>query len=216
MNMVEEYKLKRILDQTIKRDSFNSDNTYLIRSLYFDSINDKDYFEKMDGVENRRKIRIRIYNCSDDFIKLELKQKTGQYQLKRSLRISREDAIKLINREYSCLLKYDDPFAAEIYTIMSLEMYRPVCVVDYDRRAYYADENDIRITIDSNIRASESNFNIFDKDLLTVPVNDPSKIILEVKYNRFLLSYIKDILSIVDKSETSNSKYVMARINYGG
>ena len=48
---------------------------YLIRSLYFDTINDDALEEKIAGVGNRKKYRIRIYNFSDRVIKLECKSK---------------------------------------------------------------------------------------------------------------------------------------------
>ena len=40
--------------------------------------------------------------------------------------------------------------------------------------------------------------------------------VLEVKYNRFLPSYIKLALNVSDKLETSVSKYVLARRYSGG
>ena len=42
-------------------------------------------------------------------------------------------------------------------------------------------------------------------------VTDPALAILEVKYNGFLLSYIKDLLQSCSVSETSASKYGMSR-----
>ena len=35
--------------------------------------------------------------------------------------------------------------------------------------------------------------------------------VLEVKYNGFLLSYIKDLLDLVERSELSVSKYCLGR-----
>ena len=43
------------------------------------------------------------------------------------------------------------------------------------------------------------------------PVMDPCCLVLEVKYNGFLLSYIKDLLNLVERSELSVSKYCLAR-----
>ena len=40
---------------------------------------------------------------------------------------------------------------------------------------------------------------------------DPFNLVLEVKYNGFLLSYIKDLLDQVERSELSVSKYCLAR-----
>jgi hypothetical protein len=36
-------------------------------------------------------------------------------------------------------------------------------------------------------------------------------VVLEVKYNGFLLSYIREMLNSVNKSELSVSKYMLAR-----
>ena len=53
----------------------DENNEYIIRSLYFDTINDDALMEKIAGVGNRKKYRIRIYNFSDRVIKLECKSK---------------------------------------------------------------------------------------------------------------------------------------------
>ena len=54
-------------------------------------------------------------------------------------------------------------------------------------------------------------FNIFDKNLQTYPVYPMGNTILEVKYNGFLLSYIKDMIGTIDCNESASSKYCMAR-----
>ena len=94
---------------------------------------------------------------------------------------------------------------------MQINGYTPKTVVEYDRMAFIAKENKIRITIDRNIRATEANMNLFDERLCLYPVLDPFNAVIEVKFNGFLLSYIKSILSALDKSELSVSKYCLAR-----
>lgn len=200
-----------MLNELMIQDPHNGANGYVIRSLYFDSVNDRDYEEKEEGIMLRRKIRLRNYDPKQKNAKLEMKQKEGSNQLKRSLTISREDAIELTKGNYSPLLKYDNPFAAECYGVMHMHCYRPKAVVQYNRQAYIAKENNIRITFDNNIIASESNFNIFDENLQLYPVFSKNNVVLEVKYNGFLLSYIRDFINAVDKSETSVSKYSLSR-----
>ena len=39
----------------------------------------------------------------------------------------------------------------------------------------------------------------------------PFQMVLEVKYNGFMLSYIKNLLDMVERSELSVSKYCLAR-----
>lgn len=199
------------LEQFLIQDEHNGPFGYRVRSLYFDSIYDNDYFEKLDGVELRRKIRLRVYDPSNDFALLEMKQKQGPYQLKRSLRVTREDAQELILGNYTPLLKYHEDFAAECYALMHAQCYRPKTVVEYNRKAFIAKENKIRITFDNQIVSNECDYNIFAPDLILNPVLDPFLVVLEVKYNGFLLDYIKSLLDNVQKSELSVSKYMLAR-----
>jgi SPX domain protein involved in polyphosphate accumulation len=183
----------------------------MIRSLYFDSLDDKDYHEKEDGVEVRRKIRLRIYEPNSSFALLEMKQKQGAQQKKRSLRLNQKDAKELIKGNYSVLLKYEEPFATECYALMNMLCYRPKTVVTYRRKAFVARTNDIRITFDHHIIGTESNFDIFSDSLLENSLLDPYLGVLEVKFNGFLLGYIKDIINECDTSEVSVSKYCLGR-----
>ena len=211
MTIADGQKLCGLLGSVMTEDEHNGDSGYRIRSLYFDTLQESDYNDKIDGLELRRKIRLRIYDPNADFAMLEEKKKEGAYQLKRSLRISRADAEQLIKCNYSVLLNYDKPFASELYGIMQSRCYRPKAVVDYQRRAFIANENHIRITLDHHIVATEAGFNIFSQNLNQYPVLDQFNAILEVKYNGFLLSHIKSLVNTADRSELSVSKYCLAR-----
>ena len=177
------------------------------------TLNNDDFYNKIDGLEVRRKIRLRIYNPDDDFAYLELKQKQGNYQQKRSLRLTKEEAVRLINKDYSVLLEKGDKFALEMYSIMSRNHYVPKTINQYRRKAYVVEENSTRITFDSDIRATETSFDLFDKNLLLNPVFDQNHVVFEVKYNGFLLSYVKDIINSIDRIQTPVSKYCLGRTN---
>ena len=142
---------------------------------------------------------------------LEMKQKQGPNQLKRSLRVTREDALRLARGDYGPLLRYAEPFAAECYGMLHCHCYRPRTIVEYRRRAFIAKENKIRITFDSRIEATESCLDLFSPRLNMNPVLDPYCAVLEVKFNGFLLSYLRQLINSVDKSELSVSKYALAR-----
>lgn len=217
IGLEDSHKLSNYLEKMLIKDKHNGIDGYIVRSLYFDTIHEKDFSEKEDGVELRRKIRLRIYDPKDKFAFLEIKQKQGNNQLKRTLKVTKEDAQELIKGNYSVLLKYEEKFAQECYVIMNTQMYRPKSVVQYNRKAFIAKENSIRITFDSNIIATETCFDIFSENLNMYPVFSKYNTVLEVKYNGFLLSYIKDMLETVQKSELSVSKYCLARtatLNY--
>lgn len=205
--------LSHKVSQVMLSDSHNGTHGYTIRSLYFDTPFDDDYFEKQAGVELRRKVRLRCYDPNADYAMLELKQKQGVQQMKRSLKVSRDDAKSLIEGDYTVLLKHSEPFAIEMYGLMQSRSYRPKTIVEYNRKAYIAKENKIRITFDNKIVSTESSFNLFDTHLNMNPVLDPYDVVLEVKFNGFLLEYIKELINSTDKSELSVSKYVLARQN---
>lgn len=205
------YRYSWNLAKLMIEDPHNLGDGYSIRSLYFDSLDDRDFQEKLDGVELRRKIRLRCYSPDSDFALLEIKQKEGTMQKKRSLRLSRGVAARLTQGDYSGLLTCPEPLARELYAVMNIHGYRPCAVVEYRRRAFIAKENKIRVTFDHHIVATESHFDIFDRALAQYPVQDTSLVVLEVKYNGFLLSYIKDMLRECSTGEISVSKYCLSR-----
>lgn len=205
------YRLADLLSQVMLRDEHGGSTGYRIRSLYFDTLNENDFYEKLECVELRRKLRLRIYDPDANFAMLEMKQKQGAYQRKRSLRLHREDALQLAAGHYGVLLAYADPFAAECYGLMCRMCYRPKTIVEYQRQAFLAKETRIRITLDHHIMATEACFDLFAPALNLYPVLDPFNAVLEVKYNGFLLSYIKAAVSQANRSELSMSKYCLAR-----
>lgn len=205
------YQLSHRIGKIICEDSHNTGDGYPIRSLYFDTIEDKDFCEKEAGILLRKKLRLRNYGAASDMAVLEMKQKQGNLQKKRSLCMKKEDARRLIQRDYGVLRRYPEEFAAECYSLMTSLCYIPKTVVEYRRRAFIAKENSIRITFDHHITGTESNYDIFSPVLLQYPVLEPYLVVLEVKFNNFLLSYIKDALQECGIGETSVSKYCLAR-----
>lgn len=199
------------LSQVMLEDRHNGAAGYSIRSLYFDTLDESDYYDKLNGLELRRKLRLRCYGPEADFAMLEMKQKEGAYQKKRSLRLARADAERLIRGEPSVLLRCGEAFADECYGLMQRLCYRPKAVVEYRRRAFIAKENHIRITLDQDIIATEASFDLFSAHLPMYPVLDPFHVVLEVKYDGFLLSYLKSLVNLADRSELSVSKYGLAR-----
>ena len=205
--------LKNKLSQVMKEDSHNGENGYLVRSLYFDSLHDSDFEEKVDGYDNRQKVRLRVYDFYSGKAKLELKEKSGIAQRKRSLSLNREEAECMIRGDYSFLMDREEPIAKWLYTFLVMRCYQPKCIVEYDRLAYCESVNDIRVTFDMNLRATESGIDgLFDEKLVLYPVSQSGEVTMEVKYNGFLYTYIKEIISRSDKMPVSNSKYVRARM----
>ncbi len=206
------YVLKDRLAAVLRPDPHNGGSGYAVRSLYFDSLSDSDFEDKTDGYDCRQKIRMRVYGGDAETIRLECKEKEGVYQRKRALLLGRGEAERMTDGEYAFLAERQEPFARWLYTFLVTRCYRPKCVVEYDRLAYIREENDIRITLDANLRATEASFDLFDPAPVLWPVCAPSEVTLEVKYSGFLFSYIRQILNTSGRTQISSSKYCRARM----
>lgn len=198
-------------EKVLTPDGFSQNGSYKIRSLYFDTVDDRDFHDKLTEQNCRQKIRLRIYSPDSGPIKLELKQKENVYQKKRSLLITRADALALIDGRCSVLLNYEGQFAGEMFALLTEGCYRPRTIIEYSRRAFMAKENNIRLTFDSDIRALEGDYRLFSPTLPLYPVLPGDQVIFEVKYNQFLLGYIMDLIKCVDRRSVSASKYCLGR-----
>jgi hypothetical protein len=190
------------------------DNSYWIRSLYFDTAGNKDFYEKQIGYNLRKKIRLRIYDVNQPFAKLEIKNKNDQFMMKETASLSREDAEALIRGSREVLFKSGLPILYRVFYLMSEHFYRPAILVDYYREAYVAPIQHIRITFDKEIKASNVDFRLFAPDLQMQPVFDEPTMVLEVKFHRFLPNWIKGLLSSFAAERSAISKYCLGRFIY--
>lgn len=206
--------LSRVLRAALSRDEHSDEKgEYHIRSLYFDSIFDDALTDKVAGVRDRDKYRIRIYNCSDSFIRMECKSKYGNYIAKRQAVISRDLCEQLITGDPTGLENTSSGLLREVFREMRLNLLRPVVIVDYVREAYMHPVEEVRITFDKQLRTGLFSHDLFNPDLPTVPPLAADQVILEVKFNRFLPQYIKELLSLSTGWTYQNaiSKYVLCR-----
>ena len=201
-------KLRKKLNELLEID--RDPNGYLIRSLYFDSVNDDDYYDKLGGEIDRKKIRLRIYEPNTDFVKLEIKAKYDIHQLKKSLIINRKTAEELIDGNYGVLLDYDNDTAKEAYVILREGLYKPKIIIEYKRIAYLT-KTTTRITFDYDIKCSDNVKKFFDESINYNDLVTKKDIVLEVKFDRFLEPHISNILADYSVNQQSVSKYIMGR-----
>lgn len=183
-----------------------ADGSYFIRSVYFDDAAHTAYHEKLNGVKERSKYRLRYYNFDTGLIFLEKKMKDGNLTGKESAALNLEEA-------QAFLYGGDTGFAGgnpltEEFARARRGSMHPVCIVDYDRFAYTYGVEDVRITLDMDVRTRPYSTELFNRYLPTIPVMDEGECVLEVKYNRFLPSHIMWMLEGVPKQRMAVSKYV--------
>ncbi len=186
-------------------------NQYWIRSLYFDTLENSDFYDKEIGISTRKKIRIRLYDVKQEKVKIEIKNKFEQYMLKETASLSREDAKELIQGNKDILLKQNNVTLTRLYYLMTKDYYRPSLIVDYEREAYIGPIQNIRITFDKNIRVGTVDMDIFNPNLNLQPIFDEPTMVVEVKFNHFLPTWLKDILAAFHSDRYAISKYCLGR-----
>ncbi|MCI6979861.1 MAG: polyphosphate polymerase domain-containing protein [Clostridiales bacterium] len=209
-----EYELlQRKLSLTMERDAFAKKNggEYFIRSLYFDDRDDSAFREKLSGIDERDKFRIRIYDMRDDVIKLECKHKSNGYIKKQSIGLSRKEYEKLISGDRLFLLNRPEPFARRMYLEFAQRALKPAVIVDYTREAFVFPMEDVRVTFDKNVRTGLRSVDMFNAGIPTYPVIDDYGMVLEIKFNRFLPTYIRSLLQLEASQRSAISKYVLCR-----
>ena len=209
--MAEVLKQRLSLIMSVDNNSYNSDNSYLIRSLYFDNENSDAYYEKMDGVEYRKKYRIRIYNFDDKFIRLECKYKHNNMTSKDQILIDKELCIKIIDGKIDEIDLTKDNLLRQFALDYRLNRLEPSIIVDYNRVAFTYHVSDVRITFDSQIKSGMYNYNLFDKNAATYIVIDDNQMVLEVKFNEILPESIALILQTVPTFRQAFSKFAACR-----
>ncbi|WP_342540278.1 polyphosphate polymerase domain-containing protein [Heyndrickxia sp. FSL K6-6286] len=189
------------------------DGKYLIRSVYFDNLENKALNQKKEGLKHRDKYRARLYNYKTDFIQLEKKSKQNDITYKEKCQMTAMEYERVRLGDIKWMENNSRKLIRELYVQMTLYQIKPTTVVDYEREVFTYEYGNVRVTFDSEVRTSLRNIDFLNPELPMVPALDPNIVILEVKYDEFLPDIIKQLLQIGDTMRTSSSKYQLSR-NY--
>lgn len=213
LNLSDMFVLRQRLRAVMEHDPHAVDGKYHIRSLYFDNLDDKALREKVDGVNMREKFRIRLYNFNSAVINLEKKSKRNGLGTKFSARLTAAEAQKIVDGDIDWMLGSDRPLVRELYCKMRYQGMRPKTIVDYTREPFIFRAGNVRVTLDYDIRTGLHSTDFLNPEAVTVPAGD-APILLEVKWDEYLPSIIRDLVSVPDRRVGSFSKYAQCRV-YG-
>lgn len=188
-----------------------SDAGYHIRSLYFDNMHETALYDKNNGVFRRKKYRIRIYNVSDRIIKLERKSKWNEFVQKESADLTRRQVEQLLDGDIDWLRDKDQRLLQDFYHDMKAGAMKPSVIVDYIREAYADTMTNTRVTFDKQLSAGFHTFNLFDPRLVTWEAVEGPRLIMEVKFNRFLPGTIQSLIQPYSHLRSTISKYVLCK-----
>ncbi|MEG1548709.1 MAG: polyphosphate polymerase domain-containing protein [Clostridia bacterium] len=207
-------RIRGMLMGLMEYDKHGGSDGYMVSSLYFDSADDRDLYDAMNGNMEKRKVRLRVYDPLSSTVNLEFKCKFGSDGVKRAMRISRNEALRMLHCDYAFLLDHDDPLALTLYNRLLTGGYSAKTLVQYHRLAYTYPVSNVRITYDTGTRSSYIAEDFFKQSPLLAPLLPPDLGILEVKFNNFLPSPIKQALSAIDALSAANSKYAVSRLTF--
>jgi len=148
-------KKENLLDFKEKISSIGAINLYKsrkVQSIYFDNINKDMYNDSIEGLNPRKKIRVRNYPDNINkyfFLEYKISSIEGRFKVNKKISHKRFDEFKLngiFDKKYG--------------------LCKPILNVIYDRE--YLINSNVRITIDTNIIYNMYNNNFFksDKDIV--------------------------------------------------
>ena len=148
-------KKENLLDFKEKISSIGAINLYKsrkVQSIYFDNINKDMYNDSIEGLNPRKKIRVRNYPDNINkyfFLEYKISSIEGRFKVNKKISQKRFDELKfngIFDKKYG--------------------LCKPILNVIYDRE--YLINSNVRITIDTNIIYNMYNNNFFksDKDIV--------------------------------------------------
>ena len=197
-------------------DHGNSSGRYCISSLYYDGPDFRFYWEKVDGIKFRRKLRIRRYAyesaepvAADTSVFVEIKQRLNRITQKRRVRLPYGEALRLCNeRQIPEHTRRDAAVVDEITSMLWQYDLRPVSVVSYVRQALVGTEYDIglRVTFDTDLSYLADHLGLDERtgNLLLFP---PDWAVVEIKANERVPYWLTELVAVHNLHLVRVSKY---------
>jgi hypothetical protein len=166
--------------------NINSEKLCAYKTTYFDTLNHDMYLDHHRGKANRYKIRVRNYlNTESAFLEIKNKNNKGK-TLKNRLTIPFGIEISK-SKDVQDFIKSSSPYCIEnIY---------PNITTSYDRITLVDFNNQLRMTIDTNLQVSTKHENRTIKNLCIVEIKKPThetneleQIIKEIGIQKFSIS----------------------------
>lgn len=201
------YRLRLLM----QADKHQSDDGYVIRSLYFDDLYDSGMSENEAGIEKRSKYRIRMYNQNPDLIRLEKKSKRHSMTQKTDCMLTQDEVCRILEGDVDFLAQKESKVGQEFYVLTRTRGLRAICIVEYNRYALVEETGNVRVTFDCYVRGSNETDSFFSKEAGCIPVMEEGRHILEIKYDELLPQYILQAVDLNELHRQSFSKYYRTR-----
>ncbi|GIN70576.1 transporter [Bacillus sp. J14TS2] len=197
----------------MRPDRNGSAGQYTITTLYFESPDNRIYFETKNKLRFRQKLRLRIYDDTnlDGNAFFEIKQKHKKVVNKRRMVLPLSEAYRYLSGETPESL--EDYMTSNLQVFREIDHYRtlyelrPEMVVSYDRHAlHHIEDPDLRVTFDLNLRCRNHDLQIehgpFGEHFIA-----QNLVVLEVKVSHSIPLWLTRILQDLRCEQRSASKF---------
>ena len=192
----------------------NNNGRYALASLYYDSPDLRCYWEKVDGVKFRRKLRIRRYEMDEVFTEetpvfVEIKQRVDRVTQKRRAILPYSEALRLCNdRQIPDHAPDDKVIIEEIYVFLWQYNLRPVSIVRYERQAFIGTDYDIglRVTFDTSLSFQSHQLHLHEQPS-GLPMLPANFVVMEIKVNERIPYWLTEMVAAHNLQMNRISKY---------
>ena len=184
-----------------------------ITSLYYDTPGLSFYWEKIDGLRFRRKLRIRVYGPPEAVtdattVYVEIKQRVNRVTQKRRVSLPYAAARSLCDQRETL---GNGAFISEVLTLCHSMDLRPIAVTTYFRDGYMGVGADVglRVTIDQRVCGRDRDFalNATGQHRLLLPAD---LALVELKANERVPTWFTDLAAELNLTTVRISKYCRA------
>lgn len=195
---------------------------YPVTSLYYDTQSLRFYWEKIEGLKFRRKLRIRLYGRPSDAVDetpvyVEIKQRVNRVTQKRRIQVPYGVARQLCDTRSDIDVDTSaQPFVNEVSTLVGNLDLRPSVTTAYLREAFVGVDADLglRVTIDHKIHGRDRDFH-FASESENRFIIPPHLCIVEIKANERVPYWVTDMAARRDMSVVRISKYCQSVEAFG-
>ena len=192
---------------------------YTVRSLYLDTRTLDFYHEKLAGIKERKKIRIRGYNeiTPETPIFLEIKRKTGLGATKRRSMVRYRDLCGFLEAGDARQSVLPIPGREEAVTNAEQFLFHvrsqalvPVISIVYEREAYFSKfDRGVRVTFDKNLRShNDASLDSLARELPEIPAL-PHRFVLEIKTDNMVPAWLASVVTRFGVNRDAASKYTL-------
>ena len=189
------------------------DEFYEVNTLYMDSPALRCYHEKLEGLMDRKKVRIRSYSKSvrdDSKIFFELKRRSGEVILKDRVIVKGEDFKTFFDKPFGLWGedKYKSEFMNEFLWEYTIDSMRPTVLVSYKRKPFFSKfDRDFRVTFDYDLSFAKPVDAVVQEYDVEYDNVYPDLVIMEVKFNGAMPRWFHDIIEMYRLRKDTFSKY---------